>query len=245
MWLIAEYQPAALFSLKLSLATSTGAKTLLVPTPFAVRTALLDVAIRHHGLATGKEIFGWLKELRIALSPPERVVVTNMFVKVQKPRRSDKGGDNDDAEAGASAMQRTIAFREYAYLEGRLGLAFEGDEVPLAELDDLLHQVNYFGKRGSFFQLRERPYHQEMLPGGYSLLDTLGGGQTDRQVPSAFPLGLVQIMDDWGPDLTFEKINVHTINRITLGEDRVLRHVILPYRLVHSSKSYSYFERMD
>ena len=46
MWLIAEYQPVSLFSLKNSLATSSGGKSLLVPTPYAFKMALLDAACR-------------------------------------------------------------------------------------------------------------------------------------------------------------------------------------------------------
>ena len=43
MWLIAEYEAVTLFSLKLSTATSSGGKTLLVPTPYALKMALLGV----------------------------------------------------------------------------------------------------------------------------------------------------------------------------------------------------------
>jgi hypothetical protein len=52
-WLIARYQPTSLFSLKHGDATSTGGKSLLVPTPFAIRMALLDAAIRTEGIAAG------------------------------------------------------------------------------------------------------------------------------------------------------------------------------------------------
>jgi len=236
MWLIAEYRPVALFSLKSSLATSTGAKTLLVPTPFAVRTALLDAAIRTQGLTRGEVVFAWLKSLDIALCPPERVVVTNLFAKVQKPSR----------DAG-KAMQKTIAFREYAHLEGMLGLAFGGGSGHLAELEDLLRQVNYLGKRGSFFQLYGPPVRRESLPDGYCLLDGayLAGGRINGRSPSTFPLGVIQILDDWGPGLTFEKVNVHTKARIVLGRDRVQKTVILPYRLVRASRGFSYYERTD
>src|SRR3972149_509738 len=45
-WLVAEYQPAALFSLKISLATSSVGKTLVVPTPYSIKMAFVDAAFR-------------------------------------------------------------------------------------------------------------------------------------------------------------------------------------------------------
>jgi hypothetical protein len=45
-WLIAEYQPTALFSLKISSATSSVGKTLVVPTPYSIKMALVDAAFR-------------------------------------------------------------------------------------------------------------------------------------------------------------------------------------------------------
>ncbi len=83
MWLIAEYKPVSLFSLKSGLATSTGAKTLFVPTPFAIRTALLDAAIRTQGITASGPVFDALKLIKLAIHPPDRVTVTNLFAKVQ------------------------------------------------------------------------------------------------------------------------------------------------------------------
>jgi len=45
-WLLAEYQPTALFSLKISSATSSVGKTLIVPTPYSIKMALVDAAFR-------------------------------------------------------------------------------------------------------------------------------------------------------------------------------------------------------
>jgi hypothetical protein len=238
MWLIAHYQPVGLFSLKVGLATSTGAKTLFLPTPFAVRTALLDAAIRTRGLATAPDIFEKLKGLTIAALPPERVVVTNLFTKVLKPQRADAQREE--------AMQSTIAFREYAYLMGNLGLAFEGEEDTLNQLEALLPHVNYFGKRGSFFQLLAPPGWNRELPEGFVVLRgvSVNGGEVAGQVAPPFPLGIIQVMDDWGPHLTFEKVNIYSDEDIRLGQDRIREPVILPYRLVCSSRSFSYYERI-
>jgi hypothetical protein len=238
MWLIAHYQPVGLFSLKVGLATSTGAKTLFLPTPFAVRTALLDAAIRTRGLATAPEVFEIVKGLTIAALPPERVVVTNLFAKVLKPQRADAQREE--------AMQSTIAFREYAYLMGNLGLAFKGEEVALNQLEALLPHVNYFGKRGSFIQLLAPPGWNRQLPEGFVVLRgvSVNGGEVAGQVATPFPLGIIQVMDDWGPHLTFEKVNIYSDEDIRLGRDRIRVPVILPYRLVRSSRSFSYYERI-
>ncbi|MCX7841127.1 MAG: hypothetical protein N2559_16950 [Anaerolineae bacterium] len=246
MWLITEYHPAALFSLKVGVATSTGAKTLFLPTPFAIRTAFLDAGIRTRGIDAGAEIFDALKSLRLAARPPERIVVTNLFAKVLKPQRRDKKGEEDDEDAdSAGAMQRSIAFREYAHLDGILALAFEGEAEALAIVESLASQVNYFGKRGSFFQLAHLPRRVETLPNGFTRLDeglTFENGKVMYGTSAAFPLGIIQLMDDWGAELTFDKVNVYAHTRIAMFKDRVRRSVIFPYRLARSSRGFSFYE---
>lgn len=243
-WLIAEYHPVTLFSLRLGEATSTGAKTLLVPTPFAIRTALLDAAIRTQGVAAGPTAFEAIKGLRLAMRPPERVAVTNLFAKVLKPQRSDKPGRK-------GAMQRTIAFREYAHLEGSLRLALAGDEAALTAVEPLLAQVNYFGKRGSFFQLVAPPEQVETAndesPPSFILLVGVyvNEGRITGQEPQAFPLGLMQLMDDWGPGLTYDKVNVYDpaqIRRPGKGDDRIRRGVVFPYRLTRTGRGFTAYE---
>src|SRR6266508_166662 len=45
-WLVAEYTPTALFSLKASFATSSVGRPLVVATPYAVKMAFVDAALR-------------------------------------------------------------------------------------------------------------------------------------------------------------------------------------------------------
>ncbi|MGC8839775.1 MAG: type I-A CRISPR-associated protein Cas5 [Anaerolineae bacterium] len=237
MWLIAEYKPVTLFSFRSGLATSSGAKTVFLPTPFAIRTALLDAAIRTRGLREGPRAFAWIKALSIAARPPERVVVTNLFTKILKPTRKEEAEE---------AMDRPIAFREYVYLQGTLGLAFEVAEEHSAQLQDLLAQVNYFGKRGSFFQLLGKPEKVNTLPKGFVAMD--GAYLQDAQVKglvAPFAPGIIQPMDDWGEELTFAKVNVYTDEKIVLGRDRVRKSIVLPYRLIRSSKGFALYERLD
>src|SRR6266540_1084649 len=103
MWLTAVYHQVSLFSLKPSDATSTGGRSLLVPTPFSIKMALLDVALRFYGEDGGSTFFPLIRDLGIALSPPPQIVVNNCFVRIHKPRRP-KGGvgakENDEGEQG-------------------------------------------------------------------------------------------------------------------------------------------------
>ncbi len=252
MWQIAVYRPAALFSLKIGIATATAAKSLFLPSPFAIRTALLDAAIRVDGLQNAETAFESLKSLGIAARPPEAVSVTNLFAKVQKPRRTDKpkGKKQEEQEeestVGTSAMIKSIAFREYVHLSGDLALAFSGEAEKLENLRGWLPHINYFGKRGSFFQLMELPPVAEQVEKFY-MLDgmTMNGSQIVSPTNGAFPLGIIQLMDDWGESLTFEALNIYTDERIRVGQDRVRKGVILPYRLTRSSKSFSLYERVE
>ncbi|HXF85532.1 MAG TPA: hypothetical protein VNK49_09090 [Anaerolineales bacterium] len=49
-------------------------------------------------------------------------------------------------------------------------------------------------------------------------------------------------MDDWGEALTFEKVNVYSDDPIKIPKDRVRRQVVFPYRLMRSSRGFSYYE---
>ncbi|GAB4423424.1 MAG: hypothetical protein Kow00106_20450 [Anaerolineae bacterium] len=231
MWLVAEYEASALFTLKPATATASGGKTLLVPTPFAVKMALLDAACRLEGLAAAEEAWAWLGNLTVALRPAPVVVVNNTFTKVLKPRR----GPARPGSKHAGYFQQTINYREYAHLAGTFAIALQlsADADPDRLAHWLLH-VNYLGKRGSFIQLQDVPQMVDELPPGFLVID----GQLE-----GFTLGAVLTqLDDVGQDLSFSRASIYSGERITLGKHRVLHHVALPYRLVASSRGYSLYE---
>jgi hypothetical protein len=234
-WLVARYQPVSLFSLKQSEATSTGGKSLLVPTPFAIRMALLDVAIRVQGVAFGPQAFERIRALRLALRPPRWAVVNGLLMKILKPER--------EAEERGRVMQPTIAFREYVHLEGTLDLAFGGEPALLESVAPLLPHLTYLGKRGSFLQLLAPPETVETAddqpPEGFIPLVPW------NQTKGPFPLGHLQRLDEWGPGLTFEKANVYTSEKIQVGRDRIPIDVVLPYRPVQAGRGFTVYERVE
>ena len=241
MWIVARYLPVAPFSLKTAAATASGGKTLLVPTPYAIKMALLDVAIRTDGVAEGERLFPLLRDLTIWLEAPTDLIVMKGFAKIQRLLK-DRGNEEKAQEAQARGhwpMQPTIAYREYTFYRDAFQLAFTlPNGVPL-ELQQLLLGVNYFGKRGGFIQIMEPPRQMEQLPEGRFI------ELTPDTMKSYRSNGTLQILDDCGSTLTFQRANIYSSERITLGKERILRHVVLPYQLKRSSRSYSWYEYIE
>ena len=230
MWLIAEYEAATLFSLKLSTATSSGGKTLLVPTPYALKMALLDSACRTLGIKKAESLWEQIRDLHVAIRPASRVVVTNLFQRILKPY---KNPPKEGTPNSFGPFQRTIGYREYAQLIGPMAVALELSEAHRDVFVNLLLNINYFGKRGGFMQLVKTP----------RVIGELSAQFVDatNQQTSFSIFGTLQVLDDCGPSLPFERANIYSKVKLKDG-DRIRRNIILPYRMTRSSKSFSLFE---
>src|SRR5258707_1195529 len=133
MWITARYLPVAPISLKPANATSSGGKTLLVPTPYALKMALLDAAIRTLGLAEGERLFPFLRDLRIALDLPLDLVVIKGFSKIRRPmeikdKKVQEQKEREAQEKKSWPMQPTIAYREYVAYRDPFTLAFTAQD---------------------------------------------------------------------------------------------------------------------
>ncbi|MEW5814806.1 MAG: hypothetical protein AB1798_05345, partial [Spirochaetota bacterium] len=146
-WLVAEYRPTSLFSLKISLATSSVGKTLVVPTPYSIKMSFVDAAFRA-GLPD-EECADFLKSLvdvDVRIAPPNTACITHTFVKVRQESR-----DNNPLRPYIP----NIAYREVVHHHGNWRWAFDlaaGDELLTQRLVRIAPHVSYIGKRGSFIQ---------------------------------------------------------------------------------------------
>ena len=227
MWVLATYQPTTFFSLKPSNATSSGGKTLLTPTPYAIKMGLLDAAIRTCGISCGEEAWEWIRGLSFAVRVPDRALVNNVFTRILKPTRSkDKDG-----------YDRTIGYREYVHFIGRLRLAFEIKDDSLAQqLNELLPHITYFGKRGGFFQLIPPIQSLETRPSDFTLLR--------EQADTWHIQSQLQHLDDCDDEMTFEQADIYSGKNVRVGKERHTFLAMLPYRLLRSSRSFSDYERV-
>jgi len=91
-----KYKPTALFSLKDSNSTNSGAKALLLPSPYSIKMAVINQAIVSGGdleylEAKGSKLFQFIRDAKISFFIPQETFfsVNNSFLKIAKPVRKD------------------------------------------------------------------------------------------------------------------------------------------------------------
>lgn len=237
-WLIARYLPVSLFSLRASYATSKGGKTLLVPTPYSVKMALIDAAFRCWGAgeaeAKARQAFEMVKGREVRIEPPEECVVQNTFLKVLDAERD-----------GDLPFKNTIAYREFVQFEGLMAVALGGAGLAAEERSDLemlFRHISYFGKRGSFWQFTGLDWVTGELDGLFSVALESGLWKDMAKY------GVTQALDDFGPALCetkdgFERISTYGAGEVKLNEHRVLTLTALPYQRRSATRRSTWYQR--
>lgn len=226
-WLVAEFQPTALFSLKISLATSSVGKTLIVPTPYSIKMAFVDAAFRAGLIDT--ECDGFLRSLAVVdlrVTPATATAVTHTFVKV---RQESREGDP------LVPYIASIAYREVAHHYGRWLWAFDlacGEETLAERLVRTAPHVSYIGKRGSFVQFL-----------GLSRLSELNDRFTqpiqNERPWSPPPRAHVVPLDDFGPEADLETLSSFTKRSPRRDRHRKFVQTIVPIGLVNTGPGFS------
>ena len=117
-WVRAEVHFAALYSYRIPNTSPSFAPASPVPSPSAVRLALVDAAIQASGsVDEGRAVFELVKAAPLALVPPARVCVIRAFTKRLKPGK-------------AGELVESTGIREYCHPAGPLEVYVEvGEEV--------------------------------------------------------------------------------------------------------------------
>ena len=225
MWLEIEYVPTSLFSFKDIKATNTAATSLLFPTPFGVKMALISEAIKMFDLEKGRNVFKLIKEREIKYNLPEEAVVNKTFGRINDLRN----------KIGRSKP----AYREYVYFNGSLKLAINTDDLSQEEIDLLkllFVRINYFGKKGSFMQFKKAK-KTDNLNDNY--LKLMIEGEIDFNFKS-----IIQQTEDIPSDASFEAINIYNENE-SLSRDNNERLYVVNIEKTLSGDGYQYYKILN
>ncbi len=246
-WLLARYTPVSLFSLRSTYATSKGGKTLLVPTPYAVKLAMIDACFRIYNdtlaEAAARRLFGIIKSQAVRIRPPADCIVQNTFLRVLQPAR-----ESGDGETTSGPFARTIAYREFVFFSGEIQIALSltpPASSESAELVNVFAHINHFGKRGSFWQFLGAHQHEGVLPAGFSLLAE-EIGQQSLDVVARYRV--TEYLDEFGSKLCkaadgFERVSTYHDGEIKLTEHRILQPTLLPYERRSAGRHFTHYRR--
>ncbi len=209
------YQPTNLFSLKESNSTNSGAKSLLVPSPYSIKMALFNQAIVIDGRSVFEKRrsneFVFIKDAKISYRISGSFCVNNCFVTIQSLRDGSYRGKP--------------SFREYVYISDNVEIIFDVENEEAKQyLQKYLHRINYFGKRGCFFQFvgyRDNPGEPNVK---------------EFDISNFFP-GILQEFDDVSFNSKFE--NVDNFDSASANRDKKI--LVIPVKNENSSKSYTHF----
>lgn len=241
-WLELTYEPVGPFSLRPSYSTSAGGKTLIVPTPYAVKLAFVDAEIRRSGPAAGDAMFSLVKPASIGLLPAPRICVTKTFVRSLKKSRGETDDEDDGPEekiAGpAPTFGSTLRYRELCLMSGPLIVSIGLRSEPTDVLVHAARAINYFGARGGFFQLVDLRWARE-IDGRCTVVDPLGWS------PPQSPVGeLACLLDDLGPEATLSRVSPFSAEGARWRADRTATMALLAVRRVASGPHWTFYERL-
>lgn len=213
-----EYIPIALFSLKNSRATSTAGKTLLTLTPYAVKMAFLDAALRHGLAEDPNELVRRLARTSLRVGVPHHACVTGTTQRVRQETRDVDRKQNPELPP----YRASIAMREFVHYQGTIRLAFDLKSCPpglIALLPQAAPAINYLGKRGSFVQYKTGKRQTDLDSAFTQPLETLGTGSREW--------GHLAALDDFGTKAAFA-LNSFAPTLVRRGVDRRFVETFVP-----------------
>ncbi len=266
-WLVFAFKPTTLWSLRTSMSTSSGGKTLLVPTPYSFKLAIVDAGIQQFGIQRGVRLFEILRGRPLRISPPEDAVVSAALVKLRKLERVGSAESESDGEDAADVrtFAPTVGFREYVSFYGadadrsfRVAIARSGlDRADVRQLADAACAVTYSGKRGGFLQCEimeetERPREVEELPTAAPFTIPLS------QIPHfGIPVGTIQPLDELAASAEWDRVSSFGPKSVRVAHltpsqsdwetavDRAYVPSAVPYRLIKTTRSFAAYRRVD
>jgi hypothetical protein len=170
-WLRADYEFPSTFSYRMPDVSAQFAIGSPIPSPAAVKLALVDTAIRWSGdVNKGRRIFDTIKTARVCVVPPARVVRFRAFIKRLKPNEVVVCANHPFYQVSAKlarnkrppcpycaaipnkklpTLEESTGVRDYFLLDGPLSVFIEVPQSDAAYIAWLLQRIRRFGTSDS------------------------------------------------------------------------------------------------
>lgn len=227
-WLVARFLPTSLFSLKASIATSSVGKSLLVPTPYSMKMALVDAAFRSGWEGDVAALIEDLAVAEVSVGVPAHAAVTHTIVKIRQEPKARKP---------LEPYIPAVAYREFVFHHGELRWAFDLATVPeraAVAIVRLLPVVNYIGKRGSFIQF--------LGLARTGKLDATFTQSMERREVRMPERAHVAMLDDFGPEANLDVMNSYSPSPIRRDKHRKFVRTIVPLGVVNVGPGFTQYQ---
>lgn len=223
-WIETEFRFVGAFSLRPSNATATSGRSLLLPTPYAIKMALLDQFISWQGFGLASKYFANIRDLKISIEPPQIVVVSQMTRHIHR---------FDDE---LNKWKGNILNQQYCFYSNPIRFCFGTEDSNFVEiLAQLLIGLEYLGQRGGFIQNL----------GVIKAVDSPTTNFVDLQQAAdirKLSLGIVQRMDDMQLTTTIDDVSRFGTGKPKLASRRQY-DILLPYGLETSKYNDAVYQR--
>ena len=228
-WLVLRYLPTSLFSLKMSSATSTVGRTLLSPTPYAVKMAFVDAAFRMGWKGDVSLLVADFARADLRIGMPPHATVTHTIIKVRQEPKNPKAGQ---------AYGPAVAYRELVQFNGIMQFAFDLTTLSAGAAQAITAigpAIQYIGKRGSFVQYIGVERVQNLASNFTQPIESLSLVCQGRMH--------ISMLDDFGPEANLEALNSYSVTAIRREKHRKFVRTIIPLGLINTGSGFSEYSR--
>jgi hypothetical protein len=186
--------------------------------------AFLDAGLRAGRLDDPDMLVRSLAATHVRIGVPEDACVTGTIQKIrQEPKKPTP----------EQPYIANVALREIVHYRGVLAVAFE-NSIHQSKLVDIAPFVNYFGKRGSFFQYEGWEEH--------SLLDATF--TRDLLEKSSLPQNChLATLDDFGSEANFDALNSFSDTPMKRGRHRTWAECVVPLGVRNAGPGFVHYRR--
>lgn len=224
-WIHAELHFSGLFSYRIPNLSPSYALTSIIPSPSAVRLALVETAIKSKGsVSYGEEIYELIKTAPLEIEPPDKVSVLKFFIKRLKPSKS-KG----------KSFETSFGVREYCHFLGPMKIYMRLKEQE-EEIRFIFRQLRRLGTTDSI--LRSEVSLSENGPELSNTNKVIG---TLKPEISNLMKRPVVSLKEIKKDTKFSQINPYSQGR--RGEPYISITYVLPLREIRKGENFVLYEK--